>query len=68
MIIHYLLFPLAPAPDVGISGWGQLWVGAAYENAAQGQTWNLSKILHDQIFQPEILHTIFIYDETTQMH
>ena len=22
MIIHYLLFPLAAAPDVGISGWG----------------------------------------------
>ena len=32
------------------------------------QTWDLSKVLHDQIFEPEILHTIFIHNETVQMH
>ena len=37
------------------------------EGCAQ-QRWYLSKILHDQIFEPEILHTIFIHNETVQMH
>ena len=39
------------------------------------QTWVLSKNLHNQIFGPEILHTktaqiatIFIHNETAQMH
>ena len=27
------------------------------------QRWDLSKNLHDQIFEPEILHTIFIHNE-----
>ena len=39
------------------------------------QTWNLSKILHDQIFGPKILHTRsaniatnFTHNETAEMH
>ena len=27
-----------------------------YSNTRRGQTWDLSKFLHDQIFSPEILH------------
>ena len=49
-----------------IDPYGELYPAAAseYRNSSDGydQRWDLSKILHDQIFEPEISHTIFIHN------